>query len=195
MRNPRQIHCVTAKHVLRYLRVTVGYGLRYASGCNLALQVFSDLDWVRCVANRKSTSRCCFSLGSVVISWYSRKQTSIALSTAEAEYMAANTVAREAVWLQKLLARLFGQIPGPTVIHCDNQSCIQMSVNPVFHDKTKHIEIQYHYIHDMVQKGVIELQYVSIDDQTADILTNVTNIVSVNISTKMSANIGNISAK
>ena len=144
MSDPRQIHWVFAKHVLRYLHGTVGYGLRYASGCDTILQGFSDSDWVGRVADRKSTSGCCFNLGSAVISSCSRKQTSVAHSTAEAEYMAANTVAREAVWLQKLLARLFGQIPGPTVIHCDNQSCIQMSVNPVFHDKTKNIEIRYH---------------------------------------------------
>ena len=85
--------------------------------------------------------------------------------------MAANSTARKAIWLQKHLARSFGQIPGPTIIHCDNQSCIQMLVILVFHDKTKHIEIRYHYISDMVQKGVVELQYVSTDDQTVDILT------------------------
>ena len=69
--------------------------------------------------------------------------------------MAASTTAREVVWLQKLLVGLFGQILGPTVIHYDNQSCIQMYVNPLFHNKTKHIEIRYHYIRDMVQKGPV----------------------------------------
>ena len=81
----------------------------------------------------------------------------MALSTAEAKYMATSLATQEAVWLRKLLAGLFGQIPEPTVIHCDNQSCVQMSVNPVFHDKSKHIEILYQFIHDMVQKGVVEL--------------------------------------
>ena len=95
----------------------------------------------------------------------------MALSTAEAEYMATSTATREAIWLRKLLAGLFGQIPRPTMIHCDNQSCTQMSVNLVFHDKTKHREIRYHYICDMVRKGVVELQYVPVDDQTADVLT------------------------
>ena len=85
--------------------------------------------------------------------------------------MAASTTTQEAVWLQKLLTILFFQIQGPTMIHCDNHSCIQMLVNLVFHDKTKHIEIQYHYIRDMVHKGVVELQYVLIDDLTINILT------------------------
>ena len=78
--------------------------------------------------------------------------------------MAASVAAREAVWLRKLLAELFGQIPGLTVIHYESQSSIHILVHHVFHDKTKHIEIRYHYIHDMVLKGVVELQYVPIDD-------------------------------
>ena len=85
--------------------------------------------------------------------------------------MAASSAAREAVWLQKLLAGLFGQIPEPTVIHCDNQSCVQMLVNPIFHDKSMHIEIRYHFICDMMQKGAVEPQYIPTDDQTADVLT------------------------
>ena len=78
--------------------------------------------------------------------------------------MDTSSVAREVVCLRKILARLFGQFPEPTVIHHDNQSCVQMSVNPVFHDKSKHIEIWYHFIHDMVQKGAVELQYIPTDD-------------------------------
>ena len=85
--------------------------------------------------------------------------------------MVASKAVQEAVWLQKLLARLFGQIPGPTVIHYDDQSCIQLLLNLVFHDNTKHIEIRYHYIRDMVQKGTVELQYVPTDDQTTYFLT------------------------
>ena len=71
--------------------------------------------------------------------------------------MVASSAAREAVWLRKLLAGLFGQIPEPTMFHCDNQSCVQMSVNPVFHDKSKHIEIRYHFIRNMVQEVAAEL--------------------------------------
>ena len=79
--------------------------------------------------------------------------------------MDASSVAQEAIWLRKLLAGLFGQIPEPAVIHCDNQSCVQMSANPVFHNKSKHIEIQYNSIPNLVQKGVVELQYILTDDQ------------------------------
>ena len=97
-----------------------------------------------------STSGYCFSMGSAIVSWCSRKQKSVALSTAKVEHMAASTATREAVWIRKLLAGLFGQIPEPTVIHCDNQSCVHISMNPLFHENSKHIEIRYHFIRDMV---------------------------------------------
>ena len=98
---------------------------------------YTDLDWVGSVEDQKSTSGCCFGLGSDVISWFNRKQTSVALSSVEAEYVAA----REIVWLRKLLAGLFGHMLEPTVIRCDNQSCVQMSVNPVHRDTTKHVKM------------------------------------------------------
>jgi hypothetical protein len=135
------------------------------------LQGYSDSDWAGSDTDQKSTSRCCFSLGSVVISWFSRKQTSVALSSAEAEYIAANLANCESIWLCKLLTGLFGQELEPTVIHYDNQSWIKLSENPVFHDKSKHIEIRYHFIRDKVQKGAIQLQYIPTDEQLADIFT------------------------
>ena len=98
----------------------------------------------------KSTSECCFSLGSAMISWFIRKQSSIALSTTEDEYIATCMATREAVWLWKPLAGLFGQRLEPTVIHCDNQGFVKLSVNPVHHDRTKHVEMKYHYVREMV---------------------------------------------
>ena len=80
-------------------------------------------------------------------------------------------VAREAVWLRKLLSNLFGEPMKPTTIHCDNQSCLKLSVNPVFHDRSKHIEIPYHYVRDMVERIAILLEYINTSNQTADILT------------------------
>ena len=121
--------------------------------------------------DQKSTSRCCFSLGSTMVSWFSRKQSTVALSTIEAEYIVACMAAREAVWLRKLLAGLSGQSLQPTVIHCDNQSCVKMSVNPVQHDIMKHVEMKYHYFQEMVQRHAVELWYVPTDEQIADVLT------------------------
>jgi hypothetical protein len=121
--------------------------------------------------DRKSTFRYCFSLGSTMISWSSRKQGFVAQSTAEAEYIAASAASREAVWLRKLLSDLFSSELEPTVIHCDNQSCIKLTENPVFHDRSKHIEMRYHYVRDMVQKNVLSIQYVPTTEQTTDIFT------------------------
>jgi hypothetical protein len=171
MVEPRQEHWVAAKHVLRYLRGTMEYGLRYLGDGEVKLQGYSDSDWAGSATDRKSTSGCCFSLGSTMISWFNRKQTSVALSSAEAEYMAASTASCEAIWLHKLLAGLFDQELDPTVIYCDNQSCIKLSENPVFHDRSKHIEIRYHFIRDRVQKGAVKLQYIPTDQQVVDILT------------------------
>ena len=95
----------------------------------------------------------------------------MALRTTEAEYIAASVASREAVWLQKLLAGIFDLELEPTLIHCDNQSCVRLSKNLVFHGKSKHLEIKYHYIRDMVQRGVVELRYISTDEQIVDIVT------------------------
>jgi hypothetical protein len=99
-----------------------------------------------------------------MISWQSKKQSSIALSIAEAEYIAACSTSCEDIWFPKLLTGLFDLEMEATTILCDNQSCINMTKNIVFHEKSKHIEIRYHYIRDMVQRGAIKLQYVSTDE-------------------------------
>ena len=99
MCEPRQMHWVAAKHVLRYLCGTVGYGLRYTSSSDLTLVSYSDSDWDGSVDDRKSTSGCCFSLGPAMVSWFNTKQSAVSLSTAEAEYIATCMAAREAVWL------------------------------------------------------------------------------------------------
>jgi hypothetical protein len=106
-----------------------------------------------------------------MISWQSRKQSSISLSTAEAEYIVACSASCKDIWLWKSLTGLFDLELEATMILCDNQSCIMMTENHVFHDKSKHIEIRYHYICDMVQRGAIKLQYVSTNEQVADVLT------------------------
>ena len=142
MVEPRRVHWMAAKHVLRYLRGTMEYGLDYRRGDGVSLIGYTDLDWTGSAVDRKSTSRCCFSLGSIVVSWFSRKQKSVALSSVEAEYMAASQVSCEAIWLRKLLVGLFGLQLQPTVIYYDNQSCIKLSENPVFHDRSKHIKIR-----------------------------------------------------
>jgi hypothetical protein len=149
---PRRVHLVVAKHVMRYLKGTIDYGLSYDGDHDFTLSGYTDADWAGSVSDKKSTSRCCFSLGSAMISWQSRKQSSIALSIAEAEYIVACSASYEAIWLRKLLTGLFDLEMRATLILCDNQSCIKMTENLIFHDRSKHIEIR-----DMVQRGALKL--------------------------------------
>ena len=146
MVKPTKLFMKVGKYVLRYLRGTSGYGLWYRQSDEVKLHGFMNADWVGSPTNRKSTYGGIFGIGSTTVSWYSRKQISVALSSAEAEYMAASLAACEAIWMRKILVRLFGSHLDPTVIYCDNQSCIKLSVNLVFHDRSKHIDIQYHHI-------------------------------------------------
>jgi hypothetical protein len=171
MSDPRHVHWVAAKHVLKYLRGTVGYGLRYTSVRGVRLFGYIDSDWAGSAVDRKSTSGYCFSMGSTMISWSSRMQSSVALSTVEAEYIATSDASKEVIWLRKLLAGLFGDVLETTIIHCDNQRCVKLSENPIYHDRSKHIEMRYHYLRDMVQKGAIRLQYIPTDEQIADVFT------------------------
>eukprot|EP00253_Pinus_taeda_P004684 PITA_04684 len=160
---------IVAKNLLRYLHGTINYGLRYTVG-NLRLHGYTDVDWVGSVVDRKSTSVCCFSLGSASIS-LSRKQKSVALSTTKAEYIAASMACCDVVWLRKLFSELFEHVLDTIVIFCDNQSGIRLLENPLFHDCFKNIDISYHFIWDMVQQGAIRLQHIRTDEQVINILT------------------------
>jgi hypothetical protein len=171
MGEPKHIHIVAVKHILRYVRGIIAYGLRYTSSGGVMLHGYTDSDWMGSTVDWKSTFGYCFSLGSTMISWSSRKHGSIAQSIAEVEYIAASAANREAVWLRKLLSDLFSAELEPTIIHCDNRSCIKLFENPVFHDRSKHIEMRYHYVWDMVQRNILSIQYVRTAEQTADILT------------------------
>ena len=107
LRDPRHVHLIAAKHILRYLKGTVDYGLKYKANQNINLEGYVDSNWEGSAIDRKSTSGCCFSMGSGVISWFRKKQSCVALSTAEAEYVASCLASCEEVWLRKLLFNLF----------------------------------------------------------------------------------------
>ena len=167
---PRHVHMIGGKNILRYLKGTVDYGIKYDANQKINLEGYVGSDWAGSAIDRKSTSGCCFSMGLGVISWFGRKQSCVALSTAEAEYVIACSASCEAVWLRKLLSYLFDLHLDATSIYCDNQSCVKLFENPVFHNRLKHIEIKYHYIRDMVKRGAVKLQYVAIGEKIADVL-------------------------
>ena len=172
--DPTKHHWVAVKQILRYLRGTSDLGLLYtcADGAVECLG-YSDSDWAGDLDDRRSTSGYIFMLSSVGISWKSKKQTSVALSTAEAEYMALSGAVQEAMWLRQLVSELMngGMPTKATVIHEDNQSTISLAKNPQFHGRAKHIDIQHHFVREKVNDGTIELIYCSAEAMVADVLT------------------------
>eukprot|EP00253_Pinus_taeda_P036696 PITA_36696 len=171
MVEPKRAHWAAAKHVLRYLQGTIDYGLLYSKGKDIRVSGFTDADCARNSVDWKSTSGYCVNIGSRITSWCRRKQKSVVLSSSKAKYMAASTTLCEAIWLRNLLVNLFRRNMEATKIMCDNQSCIKLSDNPVFHDRSRHIDIQCHFAKDCVQRGTVQLSYTPTGEQVADILT------------------------
>ena len=169
--NPTQNHLTAAKRILRYLKATAYLGLSYKKCANGNLIGYSDADWAGDIDDRHSTSGNVFSFACGAVSWLSKKQATVALSTAEAEYVALSTATQEAIWLRRLLADVGEPPEGPTEIYEDNQGAISMAKNPVGHARTKHIDIRYHFVREGVQDGAIALKYIATDEMIADILT------------------------
>ena len=132
---------------------------------------YSDADWAGDLDDRHSTTGNLFVMAGGSISWTSKKQATVSLSTAEAEYIALSTATQEAIWLRRLLADLDAEQSGPTVIMGDNQGSIAIARNPVSHARTKHIDIRYHFIREAVQDGVIDLRFCPTSEMIADALT------------------------
>jgi reverse transcriptase-like protein len=168
--SPRTSHRQAVKRIMRYLCYTPDFGLWYSASSTLTLRGYSDADFAGCRLDRKSTSGTCQFLGSSLVSWSSRKQSSVAQSTTEAEYVAAASCCSQLLWIVFTLRDLnltYRHVP----LLCDSTSAISVAKNPVLHSKTKHIEVRFHFLRDHVEKGDIELSYVPTHDQLADIFT------------------------
>ncbi|XP_057834934.2 secreted RxLR effector protein 161-like [Cryptomeria japonica] len=146
MQEPHELHWKAAKRILHYVQGTHSYGIHYTASMNIDLVGHIDLDWASDSQDHESTSGYCFSLGSGLISWSSKKQSAIALSSTEAEYQGAVNASIEAIWLQNILTKFGISFGKPIIIFYDNESAIQISRNLVHHQRTKHIEIHMHYI-------------------------------------------------
>ncbi|CAL2249791.1 unnamed protein product [Prunus armeniaca] len=171
MHNPTKKHMGIAKRVLRYIQGTIDFGIVFEKGKETTLIGYCDSDWAGSEDDMRSTSGYVFTMGSGVFSWASIKQNTVALSTAEAEYISAAEATSQAKWLRFVLED-FGeeQIEG-TQIMCDNTSAIAMAKNPVFHQKSRHINRKFHFIREAIQAKEIELVYCRTEEQIADILT------------------------
>jgi hypothetical protein len=167
--SPRTSHQQAVKRIFRYLRYTLELGLWYSVSSSLSLLGFSDADFAGCRVDRKSTSGTCQFLGSSLVSWSSRKQSSVAQSTTEAEYVAAASFCSQLLWITYTLSD-FGECSHVPLM-CDSTSAISVAKNPVLHSRTKHIEVRYHFPRDNVEKGNIELIHVPTEKQLANILT------------------------
>jgi transposase InsO family protein len=171
MEAPGVHHWALVKQILRYLKGTVRYGCRYSKGSGVSLVGYSDSDYAGDVDDRKSTSGIVFFLGPSIITWSSQKQRITAQSSCEAEYIAAATAASQAVWLSRLLGEVHGKEPDKVKLYVDNKSAIALCKNPVFHDRSKHIDTRFHYIRECVEEGKIEVTHVGTNDQMGDIFT------------------------
>jgi hypothetical protein len=173
MQKPGVKHMRAGKHVLRYLNGTVNYGLGFkASGTNAGLTVYSysDADWAGDITDRKSTSGGLVVINGTPVSWWTKKQKCVATSTCEAEYVSLCDAAKECLWF----AQWFNEYLGTTVsfpIYCDNTAAIQLSKNEIQHQKTKHIDIAYHFLRDLIKTSKVSVEWISTNDQLADILT------------------------
>ncbi|KAK2402146.1 putative mitochondrial protein [Trifolium repens] len=174
MSKPLKSHFLAAKRILRYINGTVHYGVLFPYSSNretLELVGFSDADWCGDKIERKSTSGYLFKFQGAPVSWCSKKQSVIALSSCEAEYVAGSLASCQANWLQSLLSEM-GIIEDITVVlNLDNKSAINLAKNPISHGKSKHIETRFHFLRDQVSKGKLKLEFCSSEDQQADIMT------------------------
>lgn len=174
MQAPKTPHMMAAKRILRYIRGTINYGIllpNTITSSNMELVGYTDSDWRRDNDDRKSTAGYIFLLGDALVSWSSKKQDPVALSTCEVEYIAASMCSCQGLWLRKLLKEMKIQKTEAINILVDNKSAISLAKNPIDHGGSKHIETRYHFIRDKVSKGKVKLLYCKSEDNLADLLT------------------------
>ncbi|KAH9321895.1 hypothetical protein KI387_016534 [Taxus chinensis] len=171
MQEPKICHWKAAKRILRYLKGLVDLGLEYKKNENFFLIGYSDSDHAGNIDDRKSTSGFVFFMGSGPISWGSKKQHFVSRSSTEAEYSSAGEAVCEAIWLRRILEGLGIPQDKPTTMYVDNEGVLKLVRNPVFHERTEHIEVQVHFICEHVLKHNIQLQFCPTAEQRADIFT------------------------
>ncbi|XP_031131676.1 uncharacterized protein LOC116033060 [Ipomoea triloba] len=171
MHVPTDQHWEQLKCVLRYVKGTLSYGLRIRPSASRELHAFSNSDWAGCPEDHKSTSGFAVFLGSNLISWVCKKQRTVARSSIEVEYKALADVCAEVTWVLSLLREFRITDVSVPKLWCDNLGATYMCANPIFHARTKHVEIDYHFVRDKVDSGEIQVNFISTKDQLADIFT------------------------
>lgn len=171
MQHPRSTHFEAAFRILRYLKGSIDCGILLSSKRSLSLKGFTDSDWAGCPTTRRSTTGYFTMLGNSPISWKSKKQPTVSRSSAEAEYRAMANLASELQWLHYLFSDLGLLHTQPIPLYCDNQAAIHISENPVFHERTKHIELDCYFVRENILSGLLKPQHISSTNQLADVFT------------------------
>ena len=160
MHDPREPHLALLKRILRYVKGTLSFGLHLGVGPVQSLTAYSDADWAGCPDSRRSASGFCVYLDDNLISWSSKRQTTVSRSSAEAEYHGVANATTECSWLRHLLGKLHIPVDKATVIYRDNVSAIYLSENLVHHGRTKHVELDVHFIHEKVAVGDVRVLHI-----------------------------------
>ena len=173
MSNPGEEHWRGVKRILRYIKGTLSHCLEFVStnGSKVELSAYADADWAGDRATRKSTSGYISMIGNSCISWRSKRQSIVALSSTEAEYVSLSYATQEVVWLRQLLSNIGFKQTEPTKLYEDNQGAIGLSKNPKLNSRTKHIDIKFHYVREAVETNIVNVQYCPTENMTADIFT------------------------
>lgn len=171
MHDPREPHLNALKRIIRYIKGTITHGLRLTPTNLSNITAYTDADWAGCSTTRRSTSGYCIFLGDNLVSWSAKRQPTVSRSSAEAEYRGVANAVAEATWIRNLLLELHCPVTTATIVYCDNVSAIYLSTNPVQHQRTKHVEIDIHFVRERVALGQIRVLHVPSSHQYADILT------------------------
>jgi len=168
LHQPTTMHWSAVKRILRYVQGTLNLGLKVRPSQSMMVSAFSDADWAGCPDDRRSTGGFAVFLGCNLVSWCAKKQPTVSRSSTEAEYKALANATAEVMWIQKLLDELGVQHPRAARLWCDNIGAKYLSANPVFHARTKHIEIDFHFVRERVAQKLLEIHFINSADQLAD---------------------------
>ncbi|OIT04500.1 putative mitochondrial protein, partial [Nicotiana attenuata] len=171
LHQPWLVHLQAVKRIFRFLKGTHSHGLQLCKQSSVSLTIFSNSDWAGCAATCRSTSGFCIFLGSNLISWSTKKQPTVSRSSTEAEYRALAVATAEAKWIQFILRDLGIYLCTPILAKCDNIGAIHLAHNPVFHSRSKHVALDYHFIREKINQGDLTVSHVPTSQQLADIFT------------------------